>query len=165
MVCVLSCQVYPAGASLPSNGLSQIFAQGCLQNLPLPPPANSVTPSGSSAHPPSISAPLTVATTLTTEQVKIVEMFGGRHRQSQHISNSFVKARVGALLKGHRQVFVLHEILDVSHFMVSNHQVLHVHRGTLLDPRNRGGEKCVSDKRAKGPWHIHPMKQTFSPWT
>lgn len=61
-------------------------------------------------------------------------MFGCGHRQGKHITNGLVEARVGSITEGHRLVFVLQEVLDMTHLMVHCDQVIHSHNSALLDP-------------------------------
>ena len=41
---------------------------------------------------------------------------------------------ISAIAENSRLVFVLHEVLDVTHFVVYDNQVLHLHFGALFYP-------------------------------
>ena len=51
---------------------------------------------------------------------------------------SIIPTLVGTIPELDGLVLVLHEVLDVSHLVVSRDQPLRVHLGTLLDPGTTG---------------------------
>lgn len=63
-----------------------------------------------------------------------LEMFGSGHRESKNITNGLVESGVGAITKGHGLIFVLQEILHMTHLVVNCDQVVHRHHGALFDP-------------------------------
>jgi hypothetical protein len=55
------------------------------------------------------------------------------NRQSNCVANRFVKTRIGTISINHRLMFILHEILDVTQFMVDGLKVIHVDTCALFD--------------------------------
>lgn len=88
----------------------------------------------------AVRVTLHMATSLTKvvfhffQEANALEMFGSGHRQSKNITNGLVESRVGTVTKGYGLLFVLQEILHMTHLMVNRDQVVHRHHGALFDP-------------------------------
>merc|ERR1711970_1430838 len=83
--------------------------------------------------------------------------------KSKQISYCLVEAWVSALSKAVRLIFVLKVILNVTHFMVSGFQVIHIYLCTLLDPE----VFAVAKVPGRGMAHYiptrHPLQDAVVP--
>lgn len=70
------------------------------------------------------------------QQANALKMFRCGHRQGQNITDGLVESRVGAVTEGDGLIFILQEVLNVSHLVVYGDEVVHGHHRALLDPRN-----------------------------
>lgn len=73
------------------------------------------------------------------QQADFVQMSRSGDRESQHVPDGLVEARVGTSPQGDRQVLVLQVVLHVAHLMVHSGQLLHRDPCALLDPGARMG--------------------------
>lgn len=77
---------------------------------------------------------LTVIIFYFVQEADALQMSWCGHRQSEYVTDGLVEAWVGSITEGHRLLFVLQEVLDVSHLVVDCDQVVHGHHGALFDP-------------------------------
>lgn len=73
------------------------------------------------------STKLTGRCRVLSDQADILEMRVGEQRERDRITDGFVKARIGACSKYHRQSAVRHEVLHVSHLVMNCTKIVVVH--------------------------------------
>lgn len=77
---------------------------------------------------------MTIVVCQGLQEADRMEMFGSGDRECQYVPYGLMETGVGAAPEADRLVLVLEVILNMTHLMVDGEQLVHGHRGALLNP-------------------------------